>query len=133
MTWLLFQRGCIAKKVVTTSSQDTVHYAGIGVPIQSLRFSFDMWLTRPTIVRRIFVHMYDKDDNFCAQWVRDVFERPIGPQKNSFIFEYGISQDGFNFMGGSADIPSRLDVIVEIVGQEETLEFYIDNLRADIE
>lgn len=121
------------KKVVTTSSEDAVHYAGIGVPIQALRFSFDMWLDRPTIVRRIFVYMYDEDGNFCAQWVRDMFKRPIGPQKNSFIFEYGTSQDGFDFMDGSGDIPSRLDLIVEIVGQEETLEFYIDNLRVDIE
>lgn len=121
------------KKVVTTNSQDAVHYAGIGVPIQGLRFSFDMWLARPMIARRIFVYMYDKDGNFCAKWVRDLSKRPMAPEKNSFIFEYGISQDGFAFMGGSGDIPSRLDLIVEIVGQEETLEFYTDNLRVEME
>ncbi len=121
------------KRVVTTNAQDGVHYAGTGVPIQAPRFSFDMWLARPMIVRRIFVYMYDEDGNFCAKWVRDLSKRPIGPEKNSFIFEYGISQDGFDFVGGSGDIPSSLHVIVEIAGQEETLEFYIDNLRVDIE
>ena len=115
-----------------TDSADTYHYGGMRVktPMNTPGFIFDMWLVNPIDVKRIYVYCYDNSGNLTAKWSRDLAIEPVpGGEINTFYFLSGLSQDGFQFMGGGGGHTDYIDIFIESI-KEKNVVFYIDNFRS---
>jgi hypothetical protein len=51
-------------------------------------------------------------------------------EKNTFYFLFGLSQDGFEFAGGSGGKTDYVDIFMESDKENARMVFYIDNFRA---
>ena len=116
-----------------TNSKDTFHYGGVRVKtsMNVIGFIFDIWVVNPEDIKKIFIYCYDDKGNFTAKWSRDVIVAPIlGGGKNTFFFLFGLSQDSFQFGGGSGGKTDYVDIFVESDKEDAKIIFYIDNFRA---
>lgn len=94
-------------------------------------FIFDIWVVNPEDIKKIFIYCYDDKGNFTAKWSRDVIVAPIrGGEKNTFFFLFGLSQDSFQFGGGSGGKTDSVDIFVSSDKEDAKIIFYIDNFRA---
>jgi hypothetical protein len=115
-----------------TSAKDTFHYAGMRVktPMETPGFIFDIWIDNPEEIKKVFVYCYDNGGNLTGKWSRDVVEVPIKRRElNTFFFLFGLSQDSFQFGGGSGGRTDYVDVFMESERENTTIVFYIDNFR----
>lgn len=116
-----------------TNSIDTFHYGGVRVKTQMEvpGFIFDFWLLTPKEAKIIFVYCYDSDGNFTAKWFRDLVADPVREkERNTFFFLFGLSQDRFQFAGGSGGKTDYVDIFIESDDENAKVIFYVDNFRS---